>query len=62
VVIRWVGFQFGGGIDRFIDFLGRYKWQALGLSIVYVAWTLFRGSRSGKSDLGALKEITSKDS
>ena len=59
VVIRWVGFQFGGGIDRFIDFLGRYKWQALGLSIAYVAWTLFKGSRSGKSDLSIIKDISS---
>ncbi len=58
VSIRWVGNQFGGGIDNVVGFISQYRWWVLGASLTYVGYVLFRDFFGGeKSEINFLKQL-----
>lgn len=57
VLLAWVGDIFSGPIDSILGFIRRYQPYLLAISIATVAFTLWRESRTGTTEVQQLLEL-----
>ena len=59
-LIWWAGDVFEDQLDSILDFISRYRWWLLGISIVLVGIQVVRGRRRGSLEFESVREIESE--
>lgn len=56
VLIWWIGDMFSEPLLDAVGFIGEYRWWFTGSTVLLVAWSLWRGRRSGTTPIESLDE------
>ena len=55
-LIWWIGDVFSEPLLDAVDFIARYRWWFTGVTVALVAWSVWRGRRTGTSPIETLDE------
>ena len=57
LVARWVGDAFSEPLDKVFEFIGRYRWQLMAVSVAVIGFQLWDQRRKGRSQLESIDTL-----